>query len=84
MRGETNSPPLSLLEESNGRVLWCGVEEWMAESDGGAGSCGKGQEVHPGCQLLNILITWRQVMVDILNLLRYLWKLRVESSVFSR
>lgn len=34
----TISPPLSLLEESNGS-LWCGVEEWMAESDGGAGSC---------------------------------------------
>lgn len=40
VRGETtNSKPLSLLEGSNGG-LWSGVEEWMAERNGGVNSCG--------------------------------------------
>lgn len=46
MRGESNSPTLSLLEESKGG-LWSGVAEWMAESESGVDNCGalSGQEV---------------------------------------
>lgn len=38
VRGEMNSPPLSMLEESNGG-LCCGVEELVSADKGGADSC---------------------------------------------
>lgn len=46
VRGESNSPSLSLLEGSKGG-LWSGVAEWMAEKESGVDNCGalSGQEV---------------------------------------
>lgn len=46
MRGESNSPPFSLLEGSKDG-LRSGVAEWMAESESGVDNCGapSGQEV---------------------------------------
>lgn len=46
VRGESNSPPLSLLEGSK-VGLWNGVAKWMAESESGVDNCGalSGQEV---------------------------------------
>lgn len=54
VRGESNSPLLSLLEGSKGG-LWSGVAEWMAESESGVETIA----VHclvKRCQLIRVLI----------------------------
>lgn len=57
-RGETNTPPISLHEGSNGG-LRCGAVEWVAESKGAPVSCVfesdlRGGWSKPWCRFLQI------------------------------